>query len=171
MSVARSPRWRLTLALLASLALHIATLADFYMPEIEHVERSESQPLSARIAPLAPVAAPAAETAPVRPKRKARPKPKSKPLPEAATATLPAPLPAEPVAPPAETTAAADELQARAEPAPPEPSASARPAEPLIVFPERIELEFDLARNANEGPIGRVVHPSSATVRAIRSSR
>lgn len=161
MSVARSPRWRLTLALLASLALHIATLAGFSMQEIEHVERSESQPLSARIAPLAPVAASVAETAPARPKRKARPKPKAKPLPGAATAALPAPLPPEPVAPaapPAETTAAASEAPARAEPAQPEPPVTARPAEPPIAFPERIELEFDLAKNANEAPIGRVVH-------------
>lgn len=127
------------------------------MREIEHIERSESQPLAARIAPLAPLAAPGAEAAPARPKRKSKPKP----LPEAASAALPAPLPAEPVAaapPPAETTAAADAAQPRAEPAQPDPAVSARPAEPPIAFPERIELEFDIAKNADEAPMGRVTH-------------
>jgi uncharacterized protein DUF3108 len=168
---ARGPRWRFTLALLASLALHLATLAALSIAEIAHVERSESQPLAVRIAPLAPVAAPEAKAAPARPKRKAIAKPK--PLPQAATAALPAPPLAEtaaaPVTPapaetaaaaaaPAETTTADDEAQARAEPAQPEPAVSARPAEPPIAFPERIELEFDLAKNADEAPIGRVVH-------------
>lgn len=153
---ARSPRWRFTLALLASLALHLATLAALSTPEIAHVERSESQPLAARIAPLAPVAAPEAKAAPARPKRK----PKPRPLPEAATAALPAPMPAEPVvaAPPAEMPVAAAEPQARAEPAQVEPAVSARPAEPPISFPERIELEFDIAKNADEAPMGRVTH-------------
>ena len=157
---ARSRRWRFTLAFLASLALHLATLAALSIPEIAHVERSESQPLAARIAPLAPVAAPVAPEAkatPARPKRQPRPKP----LPGAVTAALPAPLPAEPVeaaSPPAEAPAAVAEPQARAEPAQSEPAASARPAEPPIAFPERIELEFDIARNADEAPMGRVTH-------------
>ncbi len=148
---ARSLRWRVTLALLASLAIHLATLAGLAILQVEHIERSESLPLAVRIAPLAPVAAPEAEAVAARPKRK------SMPLPEAGTAEPPAPLPAEPVAP-SETTAAADEAQARAEPAKPEPAVSGVPAEPPIAFPERIELEFDIAKSANEAPVGRVVH-------------
>ena len=125
------------------------------MREFEHIERSESLPLTARIAPLplASVAASKAEAAAARPNRK------SKPLPKAAA--LPAPLPDEPAAPaapPAETKPAADEAQVRAEPAKPEPAVSGGAAQPPIVFPERIELEFDIAKSANEAPVGRVIH-------------
>ena len=107
------------------------------MQEFEHIERSESLPLTARIAPLASVAASKAEAAAARPKRKSRP------LSEAAA--LPAPLPDEPAAPaapPAETKPAADEAQVRAEPAKPEPAVSGGSAQPPIVFPERIDKLF-----------------------------
>lgn len=166
-----NPRWRVTLALLASLAIHLATLAGLTMREIEHIERSESPPLAARIAPLAPVAGAEPAAAAARPKRKA----KHKPLPEAATAALPPPILAEtataplpppvlaepaaaPAALPAEATAPTDEAQARAEPVEPEPAVSGRSAEPPIAFPERIELAFDIAKNANEATLARVVH-------------
>jgi hypothetical protein len=160
----RSLRWRITLALLASLAIHLATLAGLAIREMEHVESSESPPLVAHILPLAPIAAPEAKAVAAHPERRA------KPIPKAAAAALPAPLPVEPVVPapfpadpvvsalPPEKTAAVDEAPARADPAKLEPPVSGRPAEPSIVFPERIELEFDVAKNANEATVGRVVH-------------
>jgi len=128
------------------------------MQDFEPIERGESVPITARFAPLAAPAAPEAKPAAVRPKRK------SKPLPDAVAATLPAapkPLPAEPAAPPAspaETPPAADDAQARAEPAAPETPASGAAAQPPIVFPESIDLEFDIARNSNEARLGRIVH-------------
>jgi hypothetical protein len=160
----RSLRWRITLALAASLAIHLATLAGLAIYEIEHVELDQSPPLVARILPLAPIAAPEAKPAAVRPKRSANPSPK------AATTALPGSLPVEPVvtaplpagpvvpAPPPDKTAAASDSRARAEPAKPVPATNERPAEAPIAFPERIELEFDIAKNDKEGTVGRVVH-------------
>jgi hypothetical protein len=161
---ARRLRWRVALALLASLAIHLATLAGLGMPEIEHVERSEGQPLAARIAPLPLVMAPETIAAPAPPSRAAAPRPKrkTKPVTEA-VAQLSTPLPAEaaaPVAaPPAETEAGSEPpAQVPAEAAKPEPAASVQPADTPIAFPERIELEFDIAKSADHAPMGRVVH-------------
>lgn len=161
---ARSLRWRLTIALLASLAIHLATLAGLTL-RFEHLELSETSPLAVRILPLAPIAEPDAKTAPAPPKRK------SKPLPKAVTATPPPVLlPAEPVGPtplPSEsiatapspgTTATGDQAQARTERTPPESSANGRSAEPPVAFPKSIELEFDIAKNDKEGTVGRIVH-------------
>lgn len=167
---ARNLRWRVALALLASLAIHLATLAGLGIPEIEHVERSEGPPLAARIAPLPPVAAPEAKATPPPPPRAAAPRPKRKPRPLAESSVpLSTPLPAEaaaPVAaPPAEAAAGSEAAvgseapgQPPAEPAQPEPAASAQPADTPIAFPERIELEFDIAKSADHAPMGRVVH-------------
>lgn len=152
-----NPRWRIALALLASLAIHLATLVGLAVREIEHIERSESPPLAVRIAPLAPVVATKPEAVAALPRRK------PKPLPEAATAALPPPKLAEadtaPLASPIdiEPAASTDDAQARVEPTEMEPAAS-QSAEPPIAFPERIELAFDIAKNANEATLIRVVH-------------
>ncbi len=148
-----SQRSRVILALLVSLAIHAAMLVALAVVDLEYIEPSDSPPLAAHLVPLAPVAATTPAT-PVRPKRKPRPAPESAAVPPPQSSSEAA----APVAPPAEKAAAADEGQARAEPPVPEPPASERPADPAIAFPERIELEFDIARNANEAPLGRVVH-------------
>jgi len=148
-----SQRSRVMLAVLVSSAIHVAMLTALAIVDVEYIELDESPPLAARLAPLAPVAATATK-APVRPKRKPRPAPEAAavpPAPSSTDAVTPGP-------PPAETTAPADEVQARAEPRVPEPVASEPPAGPPIAFPERMELEFDIARNANEAPLGRVAH-------------
>ncbi len=161
---ARKLRWRVALALLASLAIHLATLTGLGMPEIEHVERSEGQPLAARIAPLPPVIEPETKVSPVPAPRAAAPRPKRKPAPAVETAAqLSTPLPADsaaPVAAPSGGATAGSEPQAQAvaEAARPEPAASARPGPTPIAFPERIELEFDIAKSADHAPMGRVVH-------------
>jgi len=173
---ARNLRRRVALALLASLVIHLLTLAGLEIPEIEHVERSEGQPIAARIAPLPPVTPPEAKAAPAPPPKAAAPRPKRKPkpVPEAA-AQLSTPLPAEaaaPMAPPPSETVveSAAEMgreaeagsgpptQASAEAAKPEAAANAPPADAPIAFPERIELEFDVAKSADHAAMGRVVH-------------
>jgi len=155
---------RVALALLASLALHLATLAGLTV-RFEHVERSEKQPLAVRILPLAPIAEPEAKPAPMRPKRKPTSPPKV-----VAAAPPPVPLPGDSVAPtpvPAETlasvplpgsAAAGDQVPAPTEGTAPQSSANERSAAPPIAFPERIELEFDIAKNDKEGTVGRIVH-------------
>ena len=151
-------------ALLASMAIHLATLAGLAFVDMERFEASESPPLVARLAPLAPPE-PEAATAPAKTETAARPKPKSQPRPKPkAAAVASAPLSSDaaaPVAAPADqarTPAAADQTQARAEPPVPEPATVAKPAEAPIAFPERIELEFDVVKSSNDAPMGRVVH-------------
>jgi len=48
--------------------------------------------------------------------------------------------------------------QAPAEAAKSEAAASAPAADTPIAFPERIELEFDIAKSADHAPMGRLVH-------------
>ena len=167
---ARNLRWRIALALLASLAIHLAMLAGLGIPEIEHVERSEGPPLAARIAPLIPVEAPEIKAAPAPPPRAAAPRPKRKPKPLAEPGVaLSTPLPAEAAAPVAAASGEAagggdapeggePPAQAPAEAPIPEPAASAPPADTPIAFPERIELAFDIAKSAEHAAMGRVVH-------------
>ncbi|HUN67386.1 MAG TPA: DUF3108 domain-containing protein [Burkholderiales bacterium] len=155
---------RVTLALLVSLAIHLATLAGLNL-RFEHLELSETSPLAVRILPLAPLAEPETRTAPARLKRALKPLPKA-----VAAAPAPAPMPSEPMAPapsPAESTASAPAvesaapagpIQARAAPATPETGVSGRAGEPPVAFPERIELQFDIAKNDKEGTVGRIVH-------------
>lgn len=162
-------RRRIALALAVSLALHVLMLSGVGMPEIDHVERSEGPPIAARIAPLAPASAPEAPAAaPPPPAAKPRPKPKPRQIVDA-SAKRPATVPAQaapPPAPQAEAPAPEGEprAQAQAEPAKPEPPAAespapaAPPAEEPIAFPQRIELEFDIAKSADHAPMGRVVH-------------
>lgn len=172
---ARAGVWRrrFALALLASLIAHLVLLSGIGIPEIEHVERSEGPPLAARIAPLAPVAGP--ETA--RPEASApspakAAKPRARRAPKAAhepRLAMPREQPPETAAPaPAEEPAAAaqeggapgkgDATQQAAAPAPAVPQAAEAPPAETIPFPERIELEFDVAKSADHAPVGRVVH-------------
>jgi hypothetical protein len=161
---ARSLRWRITLALCASLAIHLATLVGLSIPEAEHVELGEGPPLVAHILPLAPAAAPEARAVAAHPRRSAKPTPKAptaaRPAPLPVDTVVPAPLPTEPVVPaaPPGNAAATEDARARTDAARPEPELNERPAEPPIAFPERIELEFDIAKNDKEGTVGRVVH-------------
>lgn len=159
-----SLRSRFALALLVSLAIHVVTLAGLTV-RIEHVERYENPPLAVRFLPLAPTAAPEAKVAPAPPKRKSKSLSKADtaappPVPLPTEAVAPAPLPAESVASARSpgTAAAGDRAQARTERAAPESSANERFVEPPVVFPERIELEFDIAKNDKEGTVGRIVH-------------
>jgi hypothetical protein len=163
-------RRHLALALLVSLAAHLLILSGVGMPEIEHVERSEGPPLEARIAPLAPVAAPevARDKAPA-PAKAAKPRPKRKPKAAAEPRiALPSPQPPQtslptettPAAPaetpvPAEAAAGKDEAPPHAVAA---PDQAAPPPPEAIPFPERIELEFDVAKSDDHAAMGRVVH-------------
>jgi hypothetical protein len=166
-------RRRFLAALAASLAAHLALLSGIGIPEIEHVERSEGPPIAARIAPLAPPAAAPEAAKPPAPAPAKAAKPRAKRAPKAAPAPGLA-LPGEPQAPqalpPAPYAEAPDMARAEtgvgredapaqaAEPAAPAPQPAEVPAAEAIAFPERIELEFDVAKSADHAPVGRVVH-------------
>jgi hypothetical protein len=166
-------RRRFVVALVASLAAHLALLSGIGLPEIEHVERSEGPPIAARIAPLAPPAAAPEAAKPPAPAPATAAKPRAKRASKAAPAPRLA-LPSEPQAPlavpPASSAEAPDAPRAEAgpggddapaqaaEPAPPEPQPAEEPAAEAIAFPARIELEFDVAKSADHAPVGRVVH-------------
>ncbi|MFN3629023.1 MAG: DUF3108 domain-containing protein [Casimicrobiaceae bacterium] len=113
-----TPRRRLTLALVVSVALHLVagSFAAFDPPE------ERSVPLVTRIAkpPPPPVAASAA---------KAPPKPRRRPLPQTTVAAVAAVMPVLPVEPAADPAPAAPE-PAAPEPAAPEPAPAEAPQEP-----------------------------------------
>ena len=153
-------RKRFVLALLASLAAHLALLAGVGLPEVDLGDHG--QPLSARIAPLVLPEKPPEKIAEIaeakaqnlQPKRSARPSAKPRlalPVPSPAVGAAPADVPAERAAgnekaPPKEELAAQSP-----QPAPQEIAEN-------IPFPDHIYLEFDLAKNAEQAPLGRVVH-------------
>jgi hypothetical protein len=166
-------RRRFVVALVASLAAHLALLSGIGLPEIEHVERSEGPPIAARIAPLAPPAAAPEAAKPPAPAPAKAAKPRAKRASKAAPAPRLA-LPSEPQAPlavpPASSAEAPDaapaepgpgRVDAPAQPAqraPPDPQPAEAPDAEAIAFPARIELEFDVAKSADHAPVGRVVH-------------
>ena len=148
-------RTRLALALVVSLAAHLMLFASVDLPEAELGEHEAAPPLAARIAPIALPESPRPEASRPRPKRKAR----SSSDPQLAS---PSPSPvasAMPVEAPAGRAAGNEEAPPKAEPTPlsPAPSREAPVAE-KIPFPDRIYLEFDLAKNAEQAPLARVVH-------------
>lgn len=157
----RALRRRMALAIAVSIVLHLAATMLVERSEILHVETAQGQPLSARIAPLRPVAvaAPAAMPAPT-PKPKARPKPPPRPprVVEAVLPPEPARDPVPEVTPPVEPPPV-EVAKPEAEATPPvEAEAASTPGAAPIAFPERIDLEFNLSSGPNGAPIGRVVH-------------
>ena len=156
----RRRRRTLTLALFASLAAHLLLLYGIGLPEFERSEHFAGPPLEAHIAPLfAPL--PPAE---VHKPKTSEPHAKRKPGPSAEPRqALPSPLPAVGVARPADVLA---DGGAGTDQSPPQAVAAAESPQPASVpqtaeqipFPDRIYLEFDLAKNADQAPLGRVHH-------------
>jgi hypothetical protein len=149
-------RKRFVLALLASMAAHLLLLAGVGLPEFERSDPDAGAPLAARIAPLAPPEEPKPRAAPPSPKRDA--------VRQSAARRLASPDPSPSVSiPPAEAPA---ERVAVDEKAPPKaevaaqspPAAREAPVVENIPFPDHIYLEFDLAKNAEQAPLARVVH-------------
>jgi hypothetical protein len=153
-------RKRFVLALLASMAAHLALLAGVGLPEFAGNE-PDAVPLTARSAPLAPPETPKPKAAPPRPKRNAGPSAEPRlasPDPVPSVAAAPAEAPIERAAGNEKSSPKA-EVVAQAPPASPaSPAAPAAPASENIPFPDHIYLEFDLARNAEQAPLARVVH-------------
>lgn len=155
----RARAMRLALALLASVAAHLALLWAVAMPELGDEPSAERVPLSARIVSIelpAPAPAPAArKPAPAKPAVKrvaaAKPSPPRPESPPAADALPPAPEAPKAVA------KDMDEAPKQVAEAPPSPP-PAPEAAPAIPFPARIYLEYDLSRGVDQAPIGRVVH-------------
>jgi hypothetical protein len=148
-------RRRFTLALLASLVAHLVLLAGVGLPDLERSEHDDAVPITARIAPLALPEIP-------EPKAKPRPtKPKARPS-AAPRLASPDPVPSPVTAPveaPAERAAGSEKASPKLEVAAQTPApAQEAPVGENIPFPDHLYLEFDLAKNAEQAPLARVVH-------------
>ena len=149
-------RRTLTLALFASLAAHLALLYGIGLPEFERSENFSGPPLTAHIAPLAPAEVLKPKPSVPHAKRKARPSAEPR-------LASPNPLPAVAAVPsaeaPADSGAGGDKSPPQAVVAQesPPPAHAPQPAE-QIPFPDHIYLEFDFAKNADQAPLGRVLH-------------
>ena len=153
-------RRTLTLALCASLAAHLALLYGIGLPDFERSEHFAGPPLEAHIAPLFAPLPPAEVHKPTASEPQAKRKTGAPAKPRLA---LPSSVPVAGVAPPADvaadTGAGTDKSppQAVAAAESPQPANAPQTAEP-IPFPDHIYLEFDLAKNADQAPLGRVLH-------------
>jgi hypothetical protein len=161
------PRWRFTLALIASALLHAGIVAGpgWQVPDDEEVLTRPIEavllppPMLAAAPPAPPAAAPpAAAPAPVAAPRPAAPKkPKPAPAPAAPEVQLPAAEPSpQQSAPPAEPPPPAESPE-QAEPAavsPEQPAASAPQPSPENVFPHHGRVIFVGMRGTDGFPVG-----------------